>query len=154
MDPVKLVIEYCPDTGTLMVPAGDRTYTFSLGTSGRVDFERCRRDDPASESGFAEVPCQWDAPPTLAGVLDLAAEEVDAQRRRMSAEEEALAENLARVMEEKGVTQARLADMTGLSQPAISMLLGRKYRPKRSTVRWLARALGVPPGDLWPGIGD
>ena len=56
-------------------------------------------------------------------------------------------------MRERRLTQADLAQRAGLSQPAISMMLARKYRPQRRTVRLLAQVLGVAESELWPEPG-
>jgi lambda repressor-like predicted transcriptional regulator len=71
-------------------------------------------------------------------------------RRRLEQEEEVFVTNLKRLMSERRLTQADLAQRAGLSQPAISMMLARKYRPQRRTVRLLAQVLGVSEGELWP----
>jgi predicted XRE-type DNA-binding protein len=92
--------------------------------------------------------------------LDLAeAEEIaakvdpDAQRvlERMDKEEAGFARRLREIMEEKGLTQAQLAELVGIGQPAISMMLNRSCRPQRKTVLRFAEALGVPAQSLWPG---
>ena len=57
-------------------------------------------------------------------------------------------------MKAKGISQVELAAAIGVGQPAISMMLSRDCRPQRRTVEKLARALGVPPNDLWPGFGS
>ncbi len=69
---------------------------------------------------------------------------------KMDAEEESFANRLAAMMISKGVTQEQLAEKIGVGQPAISMMLARQCRPQRKTVRRLAQALGVSPGELWP----
>jgi lambda repressor-like predicted transcriptional regulator len=77
-------------------------------------------------------------------------------RRRLEQGEEVFVTNLKRLMSERQLTQADLAQRASLSQPAISMLLARKYRPQRRTVRLLAQVLGVSEGELWPedALGD
>lgn len=66
------------------------------------------------------------------------------------AEEATFAERLANVMKVKGITQAALAERSGVRQPAISMMLARNCRPQRATVAKLAKALAVSSQDLWP----
>jgi lambda repressor-like predicted transcriptional regulator len=78
------------------------------------------------------------------------AAELEVCRRRLEREEELFVANLKRLMSERRLTQAELAERVGLSQPAISMMLARKYRPQRRTVRLLAQVLGVAEGELWP----
>jgi lambda repressor-like predicted transcriptional regulator len=69
---------------------------------------------------------------------------------RMDEEEAVFARQVQRLMEEKGMTQAELADKVGLGQPAISMMLNRTCRPQQKTVARFAQALEVPPEELWP----
>lgn len=59
------------------------------------------------------------------------------------------AERLKATMDEKGMTQAQLASLIEVTQPAISMMLNRKCHPQRATVKKLADALGVAPSVLW-----
>ena len=61
------------------------------------------------------------------------------------------ADRLSEAMKEKKMSQADLAQRIGIQQPAISMMLGRKCHPQRSTVQRLADALGIPSSRLWPG---
>jgi len=71
--------------------------------------------------------------------------------KAMDEEEATFSENLARLMEARGVTQDRLANTAGVGQSAISMMLARNCRPQRRTVEKMAKALGVKPDELWPG---
>jgi lambda repressor-like predicted transcriptional regulator len=66
-------------------------------------------------------------------------------------QEATFAKNLSAVMTKKGVTQSQLAEMVGIGQPAISMILARNCRPQRRTVEKIATALQMKPSDLWPG---
>jgi len=65
--------------------------------------------------------------------------EEETWRKRLEQEEAVFVTRLKRLMGERQLTQ-----------PAISMLLARKYRPQRRTVRLLAQVLGVPEDELWP----
>jgi DNA-binding XRE family transcriptional regulator len=67
--------------------------------------------------------------------------------------EAAFAATLARLMAERQLTQAQLAERIGVGQSAISMLLKRRCRPQRRTLGKLAEALGVTVEELWPGFG-
>ncbi len=69
---------------------------------------------------------------------------------RLDREEVIFANRLARLIDEKSVTQVELARRIGVSQSAISMLLARRCRPQRRTVARIAEALGVSESDLWP----
>lgn len=77
-------------------------------------------------------------------------EEAAHELGRMNLEEATFADRLQRLMHEKGITQERLAEQIGVGQPAISMMLQRQCRPQQRTVKRIADALGVSPGDLWP----
>jgi lambda repressor-like predicted transcriptional regulator len=69
---------------------------------------------------------------------------------RLDREDANFASRLARLLDEKSVTQVELARRIGVSQSAISMLLARRCRPQRRTVARIAEALGVPETELWP----
>src|SRR5262249_20622251 len=73
-------------------------------------------------------------------------------RAHMEQVEAAFAATLARLMAERQLTQAQLAERIGVGQSAISMLLKRRCRPQRRTLGKLAEALGVPVEELWPGF--
>jgi predicted XRE-type DNA-binding protein len=73
-----------------------------------------------------------------------------AAREELDKEEEMFATKLKMAMEAADISQTRLAELTDVSQPAISNMLNRKCRPHRGTVEKLARALKVPPTELWP----
>lgn len=64
------------------------------------------------------------------------------------------ARNLKRIMDQRGMTQAELAEKIGVGQPAISMMLLRQCHPQRRTVQRLAEALDVDPVDLLPGSSE
>lgn len=70
----------------------------------------------------------------------------------MDAEEATFSDRLAVLLRDKQVTQVQLAEQIGVGQPAISMMLARKCRPQRRTIKKIAGALGVAPEDLWPGF--
>jgi len=75
-----------------------------------------------------------------------------AYERELDSQEATFAERLRTTMQAKGWTQERLAERTGVGQPAISNMLNRQSRPQTRTVLRLAEALEVAPEDLWPGI--
>lgn len=72
--------------------------------------------------------------------------------RELDAEETTFAGRVAALLEDRGMTQAQLAEAIGIGQPAVSMLLSRKRRPQARTVRKIAAALNIPAAELWPGI--
>jgi lambda repressor-like predicted transcriptional regulator len=74
-------------------------------------------------------------------------------RNQMDLEEQTFASRLDRCMKSKRMSQVELAAAIGVGQPAISMMLSRNCRPQRRTVEKIARALDVPPDELWPGFG-
>jgi DNA-binding XRE family transcriptional regulator len=65
-------------------------------------------------------------------------------------EEATFAERLRELMDKNGISQTRLAEMIGVGQPAISMMLSRSCRPQLRTVEKIAQALGVSVNSLWP----
>jgi DNA-binding XRE family transcriptional regulator len=71
---------------------------------------------------------------------------------RMEQAEAAFAATLSRLMAERQLTQAQLAERVGVGQSAISMLLKRRCQPQRRTLGKLAEALGVSVEELWPGF--
>jgi DNA-binding XRE family transcriptional regulator len=75
-------------------------------------------------------------------------------RARMEQAEAVFAATLARLMAERQLTQAQLAERIGVGQSAISMLLKRRCRPQRRTLGKLAAALEVPVEALWPGFAS
>jgi lambda repressor-like predicted transcriptional regulator len=78
--------------------------------------------------------------------------ESQAYEREMDSEEETFSERLKAAMQAKGWSQEKLAERTGVGQPAISNMLNRQSRPQTRTVLKIAEALDVPPGELWPNI--
>jgi lambda repressor-like predicted transcriptional regulator len=78
--------------------------------------------------------------------------ENQAYERELDAEEQTFAERLRAAMERKGWSQEKLAERTGVGQPAISNMLNRQSRPQARTVHKFAEALEIPPEELWPGI--
>lgn len=63
---------------------------------------------------------------------------------------------LRSVRETLFVTQEELAERTGMSRATISRIEGGQQRPRITTVRKLAQALGVPPEELvvWDSDDD
>jgi lambda repressor-like predicted transcriptional regulator len=78
--------------------------------------------------------------------------ESQAFEMEMDAQEATFAERLKATMESKGWSQEKLAERTGVGQPAISNMLNRQSRPQTRTVLKLAEALDVAPEELWPEI--
>jgi len=77
-------------------------------------------------------------------------EEAAAVLDAMNAEEETFAVRLQAAMDERGLTQTAFAEKVGVSQPAIAQMLKRECRPQKRTIKKIAKALGMKPGDLWP----
>ncbi len=65
-------------------------------------------------------------------------------------EESSFAERLAVLLKKEQMTQIQLAEMIGVGQPAVSMMLSRGCRPQRRTVEKIAGAHGVSAEELWP----
>ena len=60
--------------------------------------------------------------------------------------------DLKRLRKERGLTQEVLADLSGVSRPAIHRVENGQQVPRRGTISKLARALGVEPSDLAPDL--
>lgn len=73
-----------------------------------------------------------------------------AGRRALPPERLAFAANLQRARQSASLTQAELAEKSGVSQPHISALESGTWEPRLATIMQLARALGVEPGALLP----
>ncbi len=60
---------------------------------------------------------------------------------------------LRQIRERMFVTQAELAERTGITEATISRIENRQHEPRISTVRKLAAGLGLQPDDLvdWGG---
>lgn len=127
---------------------------FKQLNSGELDAEECH----ATTALLAEILFPNADPKGLPGLDLVEAEEIASADvpeardvlARMDDEEALFARQVQRLMEEKGLTQAELADKVGLGQPAISMMLNRTCRPQRKTVLRFAQALEVAPEELWP----
>lgn len=78
------------------------------------------------------------------------AEEYRHAHEELVSQEKIFASQLRQLMEERGLTQEKLADMTGVSQPAISNILNRNCRPQQKTIQRFAEAFDVDPAILWP----
>jgi lambda repressor-like predicted transcriptional regulator len=83
---------------------------------------------------------------------DAESDEARAALQELDREEETFAMRLRDLMASRRITQEELAAKIGVGQPAISNMLNRQCRPQRRTILRLAEALGVPPGELWPGM--
>lgn len=57
-------------------------------------------------------------------------------------------QNLRKIMTRRGISQKNLAEMTGLSQGAVSMILRGERVPRWDTIITIATALGVPTDEL------
>jgi transcriptional regulator with XRE-family HTH domain len=59
-----------------------------------------------------------------------------------------LGRNLRHARNRLGLTQEEVAERSGVHATEVSRIEGGKRDPKVSTVERLAKAVGVPPGDL------
>lgn len=64
----------------------------------------------------------------------------------------AFARNLRRAREKAGLSQEALAERAGMHRDAVALLETGKRDPRVSTVVKLAKALGMPAGDLLKGL--
>jgi DNA-binding XRE family transcriptional regulator len=125
-----------------------------LQVMGMGDSQSSKADGTNPEKKLAAL--LWSAQNTKPG-LTISREkrltpEVAEIRARMDKAEAAFAATLERLMAERQMTQAQLAEKIGTGQSAISMFLKRKCRPQRRTLGKLAAALEVPVEELWPGF--
>lgn len=60
--------------------------------------------------------------------------------------------DLKRLREERGLTQEGLADLSGVSRPAIHRIENGQQSPRRNTISKLTQALDVEPNDLAPAL--
>jgi lambda repressor-like predicted transcriptional regulator len=74
--------------------------------------------------------------------------------QNMDGQESIFAARVEALLKAHNWTQGQLAEAIGVGQPAVSLLLTRKSRPQRRTVEKVAKALGVSPSELWPGVWD
>jgi transcriptional regulator with XRE-family HTH domain len=74
------------------------------------------------------------------------------QTRLVDAQEASFADRLSKLLIERNITQEELADRIGCTQSAISKILTRKARPRRTTIFKLSEALKVEPTELWPQL--
>ena len=80
---------------------------------------------------------------------DLVRTDADGRNADMILEELHFSEKLQALMTSRGMTQAQLAEATGVGQSAISNMVNRQCRPQRRTIAKIAAALGVEPSELW-----
>lgn len=59
-----------------------------------------------------------------------------------------VASNLEKRRKQQNLTQAKLAEISGVSQQAISFIESNRNTPSEGTMRLLAKALKCPVGDL------
>jgi transcriptional regulator with XRE-family HTH domain len=59
---------------------------------------------------------------------------------------------LKRIRLERGLTQERLADLSGVSRPAIHRIENGQQVPRRKTVTKLAKVLDIHPADIAPEL--
>ena len=71
---------------------------------------------------------------------------------QLDAQELSFADRLSNLLIEKNITQEELADRIGCTQSAISKMLSRNARPRRTTIFKLSEALKVEPTELWPHL--
>ncbi|MEK0426425.1 MAG: hypothetical protein RJB11_2516 [Planctomycetota bacterium] len=77
---------------------------------------------------------------------------VSSRLDQLDAPEASFADRLSKLLIEKNITQEELADRIGCTQSAISKMLTRNARPRRTTIFKLSEALKVEPTELWPRL--
>lgn len=86
----------------------------------------------------------------LAEMADGSVEESKEIAESMSRQNAYFADAVRKHMKRQKVTQSAIAKKIGIRQSAVSMILSRKCRPQRETVKKFAKALGVEPKQFWP----
>lgn len=114
-----------------------------------TDEERRDALDVLVEAIFGD-PC--DPGVDLENIAEFEGEDAVAIEAAMDEEEAVFAKTLRRLMKERRVTQKQLAAQIGVGQPAVSMMLSRRCRPQKATVKKIAVALGVEPKEIWPNF--
>lgn len=71
----------------------------------------------------------------------------------MATPSERFASNVARLREERGMTQEALGWACGIAQTTIARIEAGERQPNLRTIFRLARGLDVPPAKLFDGIG-
>lgn len=79
--------------------------------------------------------------------------QVPKHRRDMPDALDTFASNLRRLRQERDLSQERLAHDAGLNTTHVAKIERTEREPGVRTVDKLARALGVPAGELFEGIG-
>lgn len=77
---------------------------------------------------------------------------VSSRLDQLDSQEATFAERLRQILEEKNLTQAKLAERTGCTQSAVSRMLSRNARPQRKTIFKMAQALNIEATELWPNL--
>lgn len=57
-------------------------------------------------------------------------------------------DRISEIMQEKGITQAQISKLTGITQSSLSDYIKGKYSPKQDKIDQIAHALGVSPAYL------
>ena len=70
----------------------------------------------------------------------------------MESQEETFADPVEAILEQKNVTQEKLAERIACTRSAVSEMLSRKARPQRKTIYNMAAAMDVEPTALWPDL--
>jgi lambda repressor-like predicted transcriptional regulator len=129
-----------------------REYAAALiNHSAAPETDEAERDADYSTLALLLFPEAWNDP-GMASLETPAPEGVEAGRA-MAEEEETFAARVEALMDERGLTQTTLAELTGVTQAAISLMLKRQTRPQRRTIEKFAAALGVSAAELWPTVG-
>lgn len=70
--------------------------------------------------------------------------------KKFDADEVTFSDRLKTILEQRNMKQDELAELIGVQQPAVSMMLARKCRPQRKTLERIAEAFKMPIEELWP----
>jgi transcriptional regulator with XRE-family HTH domain len=61
---------------------------------------------------------------------------------------ETIGERIRRARERAVLNQGELAEAAGLNRSSLSMIENGRKHPRMTTIRAIAHALGIPPGEL------
>ena len=61
---------------------------------------------------------------------------------------------LADILEDRGLSQANLAELSGLSTAQVSRIINRRSFPGKDAIKLIAEALNIPPSQVFKAAGD
>ena len=74
--------------------------------------------------------------------------ETDSQEESAAPTATTFGDRIRKLMEEKGITQAQLAERMGVSQPAVNKLITKTMKPKEETAKRMLDAMKITPEEV------